>query len=593
MNHSLNFPNGRSQVQVANSSGAIDNSNPLQVNIGGATVSLGSGSLNVTFSSGTFALLSGNTSIYNSSGPINQSNPFPIAGNVYINSGNVNSYITSGNINAVINSGNINAVINSGNVNSYITSGNINAVINSGNINAVINSGNVTAYVNSGEIHVMSGVVNVASGLTQIMNSGAVVSPTNPLPVSINSGSIGGNGIPVTFAGGATDAFGRLRVSNPFTLFDSQHRYQINDKWDYVTSGGGSTSYDLYGSLVNINTSLASGAQVVCETKRVMPYQPGKSLLIYSTFNMCSGQAGQRQRCGYFGAENGIYFEMNGTTPTFVLRTNISGSVTEERVAKGSWNVDNLNGTGPSGYTLNDFSSSMILFIDIEWLGVGDVRVGFVLNGQYVNCHTFKHTPVSTSPISGTYMTTACLPIRYEITNTTAVTRSGNLKQICNSVISEAGYEGFSRRYNVDLGTTPKNLTNADVLYPIMSIRLASGRLDSIIVPSNLNAIVTSNQNIQYRIVLNPTLTGASWTTHYNGNVQYDISATSIASGSGTNIIGGYLNQQGILDITNINEFNFQLGRTINGVPDIFTVAMAATTANTKVLADLSWFEII
>lgn len=550
----------------------VSAANPLPVNVGSASITLSSGSFNISFASGTFALLSGE---------------------VHVMSGNINSYITSGNINAVINSGNINSYITSGNINAVINSGNINSYITSGNVIATVNSGTVKAYVNSGEIHVMSGVVNVSSGLVNIVNSGAVVSPTNPLPVSISSGSIGGNGIPVTFAGGSTDAFGRLRVSNPFTLFDSQHRYQINDKWNYVTSGGGSTSYDINGSLVNMNTSLASGASVVTETKRVMPYQPGKSLLIYSTFTMCSGQTGQRQRCGYFGADNGIYFEMDGTTPTFVLRTSISGSVTEQRVAKGSWNVDNLNGSGPSGYNLNDFSSSMIFFIDIEWLGVGDVRVGFVLNGQYVSCHTFKHTPVSPSPISGTYMTTACLPLRYEITNTAEVTRSGNLKQICNSVISEAGYEGFSRRYNTDLGTSEKNLTTDGVLYPVISIRLASGRLDSIVVPSNLNAIVTSNQDILYRIVINPTLSGAAWVTHYNGNVQYDISATSMASGSGTNVVGGYVNKQGSLDIASINEFNFQLGRTINGVSDVFTVAMQPTSANTKILADLSWFEIV
>jgi hypothetical protein len=412
--------------------------------------------------------------------------------------------------------------------------------------------------------------------------------------VSIGSGAVTANGIPVTFAGGSVDAFGRLRVSNPFTLFDSQHRYQVNDKWDYVSSGGGSTSYDINGSLVNLNTSLVSGAQVVTETKRVMTYQPGKSLLTYHTFTMCSGQNNQRQRAGYFGTQNGIYFEMNGTTPNFVLRNSVNGSVVEERVAKTDWNVDKLNGTGPSGYTLNDFSSSMILFIDIEWLGVGDVRVGFILNGQYVSCHTFKHTPLGGSPISGTYMTTACLPIRYEITNTGTVTRSGNLKQICNSVISEGGYEGFARRYNVSLGTTPKRLATADILYPVVSIRLASGRLDSIIVPSNLNAIVTSNQDIQYRVLLNATLTsGTSWVTHYGGNVQYDISSTSLVSGSGNDVIGGYVNKQGSLDINTINQFNFQLGRTINGVSDIITIAMAGTTANTDVLADLAWFEIV
>jgi hypothetical protein len=512
-----------------NSATDVSASNPLPVDIGGATVNINlpSGNLVTTISSGLMAVLSGRISVS--------------SGEVHVMSGHVNAYIQSGN------------------VNSYITSGNV--------------------YVNSGNIN--------------ILNSGAVVSNTNPFPVTyIASG--GSSTLPVSFVGGSTDAFGRLRVSNPFALFDSQHRYQINDKWNYVTSGGAATAYDTNGSLVNLNTNLASGSQVVCETKRVMPYQPGKSLLIYSTFTMTNVQANQRQRVGYFGAQNGIYFEMNGTTANFVLRSYITGSVVETRKSKGTWNVDNLDGTGPSGYNLSNFSNSLIFYTDIEWLGVGDVRVGFVLDGKYVHCHTFKNTPVGGSPISGTYMTTACLPLRYEITNTGTVTASGNLKQICNSVISEAGYEGFSRRYNLDLGTNAKRLVDDDVLYPIMSLRLASGRLDSVIVPSNLNAIVTSNQDIQYRIVLNPTLqSGTSWVTHYNGNVQYDISSTGILSGTGTNVIGGYINKMGSLDVSSINQFNFQLGRTINGVSDVFTVAMAAPSANTDVLADLSWFEIV
>ena len=481
--------------------------------------------------------------------------------------------------------------IGGGTVNVDVASGSLNTVISSGLVGIL--SGRIA--ITSGEIHVMSGHVNtyVQSGNINILNSGTVVSNTNPFPVTyVASG--GSSTLPVSFAGGSTDAFGRLRVSNPFTLFDSQHRYQINDKWNYVTSGGAATVYDTNGSLVNLNTNLASGSQVVAETKRVMPYQPGKSLLIYSTFTMTNVQENQRQRVGYFGAQNGIYFEMDGTTANFVLRSYITGGVQETRKSKGTWNVDNLDGTGPSGYNLSNFNNSMIFYIDIEWLGVGDVRVGFVLNGQYVHCHTFKHTPVGGNPISGTYMTTACLPLRYEITNTGTVTASGNLKQICNSVISEAGYEGFSRRYNVDLGTNSKRLVDDDVLYPIISLRLASGRLDSVIVPSNLNAIVTSNQDVQYRIVLNPTLqSGTSWVTHYNGNVQYDLSSTGILSGTGTNVIGGYINKAGSLDITTINEFNFQIGRTINGVSDVFTLAMAAPTANTDILADLSWFEIV
>jgi hypothetical protein len=124
-------------------------------------------------------------------------------------------------------------------------------------------------------------------------------------------------------------------------------------------------------------------------------------------------------------------------------------------------------------------------------------------------------------------------------------------------------------------------------------LRLASGRLDSIIIPSNLNAIVTRNQDVQYRILLNATLSGPSWQTHYNGNVQYDISATSLASGSGTDIIGGYFNKQTNLDVDEINQFNFQIGRLLNGTSETLTVAFAPTSANTRVLADLAWYEIV
>ena len=558
-----------------NSATEVSESNPLPVNIGSATISLSSGSFNVTFSSGTFALLSGNTSIYTASGAIGYNNPFPVGGMIGLHSGEI--HVMSGQINTVVNSGNINAVINSGNINAFITSGNITASINSGNINALISSGNI----------------RVLSGNITLLNSGANVGPTNPLPVTIASGSIGGNGVPVSFDPVFSDAFGRLRVSNPFTLFDSQQRYQQSDNWNYTTTSGGSTSYDANGSLLNLKTSLASGAEVIGETYKVMPYQPGKSLLIMQSCYFSAAQANQRQRTGYFGAQNGVYFEQDGNDYNIVLRSYISGSVVETRKTKGTWNYDNLDGNGPSGINITNFNSSFLMWTDIEWLGVGDVKVGFVLNGKFIICHIFKNTPAGT-PISGTYMTTACLPLRYEITNTGTVTASGNLKQICSTVISEGGYTGFQRSYNASLRTAEKNLADENVLYPVISIRLASGRLDSIVLPSSISSIVTSNQNILYRLISNGTLSsGTSWVTHSNGNVQIDTSSTYLASGSGTDIVGGYITTQGQIEVAGLSNFEVQVGRTLGGVSDILTLAMAGTSPNTKVLADLGWYEVI
>jgi hypothetical protein len=397
----------------------------------------------------------------------------------------------------------------------------------------------------------------------------------------------------IRFNGEAIDAFARLKVSTPFTLFDSQHRYQQNDKWDTLVTSGGSIEFKPNESVVDLKLTTASGAKVCRETKRVFAYQPGKSLLVLSTFAFAATKANLRQRVGYFGTQNGIYLEQNGNDVYLVLRTYVNGSVddTTYKVSQANWNGDKFNGTGPSGRTL-DLTKANILVIDIEWLGVGDVRVGFFADGRPVIAHTFHNDNLRPT----TYMTTASLPLRMEIENLSTTASASTAKQICNSVMSEAGFEGFSRRYNIAMGTTTRQLAGAGTLYPVMSLKLNSDRLDSVIVPSNVSALVTTNNIAQYRILLNSTFGGTTptWSTHYNGSVDYVIhNPATTLDNIGNDIIGGYINTGGLLTISDINDFNFQLGRTQAGVSDIITIAMAGKTGNTDVLVDFSWFEII
>lgn len=398
----------------------------------------------------------------------------------------------------------------------------------------------------------------------------------------------------VGFKADVIDAFGRLKVSQPFTLFDSQHRYQENDKWDTSTSTGGSITFRTNESAVDIDVTTTSGSKVIRETKRVFAYQPGKSLLILSTFVFASKKTNLRQRIGYFGTQNGIYLEQNNNDVYLVLRTYVGGSVDDStyRVAQSSWNGDRFNGTGESGRTI-DFTKANIMWMDVEWLGVGDVRVGFIVDGRPVIAHTFHNDNLRTT----TYMTTASLPLRMEIENTGTTDSVSTAKQICNSVMSEAGYEGFSRRYNVTKnGSAGTTLTTAGTQYPMVGIRLNSSRLDSVIVPSNISAVLeetASNKpdTVLYRILLNPTVTGGSWINHYNGNVDYNITATSVSGGA--DVIGGYISSSGSLNVSNINDFNFQLGRTQAGVSDIFMLTFTPINAGAIVYCDLSWFEII
>ena len=403
----------------------------------------------------------------------------------------------------------------------------------------------------------------------------------------------------VGFKDNAVDAFNRLKTSNPFTLFDSQHRYAMNDKWDTFGVTGGTATFVVNESVVNMTVGVTSGAKVTRETKRIFPYQPGKSLLVLNTFAFNTPKANLRQRVGYFGLTggatfgtpyNGIYLEQNGLTLSINLA---SGSLNQTTtVNQSSWNGDKFDGSGSSGRTL-DVSKGNIFWVDIEWLGVGDVRTGFFVDGKPVVAHIFHNDNVHPT----TYMTTASLPIRYELENTTTTASSSTMKQICSSVQSEGGYEGFARRYNVTKnGSNPTTLTTQDTQYPMIALRLNSNRLDSAVVPSNLSVVLEqtgSNKpdTVQYRILLNPTLTGNTWSTHFNGNVDYNVTATAVTGG--TDIIGGYISSSGVLDINSINNFNFQLGRTQKGVSDTFVLTMTPINDGAQVYCDLSWFEII
>lgn len=403
----------------------------------------------------------------------------------------------------------------------------------------------------------------------------------------------------VGFKADAVDAFNRLKVSNPFTLFDSQQRYQISDKWNYQSATGGTYSYNLNESTVSLTAGLTVGSKIYAETKRVFSYQPGKSLLVIDTFAFNQPKEGLRQRVGYFGVTggftgatpyNGVYLQQDGLTLSICLA---SGSLnTTQTINQSSWNGDKFDGSGDSGRTL-DATKANIFWMDIEWLGVGDVRTGFFVDGKPVIAHTFHNDNINPT----TYMTTACLPLRYEIENTAGQTGSSSMKQICSTVMSEAGYEGFSRRYNVSKnGSNATPLTTQDVQYPMIALRLNSNRLDSIIVPSNISVVAEPGINnkpttVQYRILLNPTLTGNTWTTHFNGNVDYNITATAVTGG--TDIIGGYISSSGSLDVSSINDFNFQLGRTQLGVSDVFVLTMTGIEDGTNVYCDLSWFEIV
>jgi len=421
--------------------------------------------------------------------------------------------------------------------------------------------------------------------------NGEVVTTENPFPVTITQ-SIGYSARSTT-----NDAFGRLRVSNAFTLFDSNHRYSENSKWSSSTTGSSvvSVSHNSNESTIDMQVGTQSGDKIVRETKRVFTYQPGKSLLVLNTFCLNEPKTYLRQRVGYYGENDGIYLEQENNSIYIVKRSSITGSPVNTRVLQQNWNIDALDGDGVSGYTL-DLTKSQILWSDFEWLGVGTVRVGFVINGQFIPIHAFHHA--NQPGVTTTYMRTATLPIRYEIENTDATASSSTMKQICSSIISEGGFdkvaqEKFARRTAVkgSIGTT---------FLPLVSFRLKSARLDSVVIPSTVNFMgIAATGTSDYEVVLvrNGTLGGSpSWNTSDFENVEYDVAATSITIPAGSIVKQFYATStnQAQTQVSDTGEYNkdLQLGRTLAGVSDVYTLCCRTLSGTNSAIGGLGFYDL-
>lgn len=396
------------------------------------------------------------------------------------------------------------------------------------------------------------------------------------------------------------DAFGKLRVSPPVTLFDSMHRYQDNGKWSTTNTASGFITYRSNESAVDLIVKTAVNAEVVRETYRVFTYQPGKSLMIMNTFAMHddNSKTGVRQRVGYFNSNNGVFLEKLGANVYLVLRSKTTGTVVETRVLQSNWNKDTFTSNSYSTQTGANFTAGLdvtkanIMWVDLEWLGVGDVRCGFVVDGIPIQAHVFHGENVNYS----TYMTTATLPLRYEIKNTIATTSNSVLKQICSSVISEGGYERVTPM-TVVRSTANVTISTSASFTPVLSVRLASDRLDAVLIPAKINFFPTSGDNFEVALIKNATLTGASYDTTSYTNIDVDKTATALTGGTMVSHEYVAATNQGVVPLNQpITGYNFemQLGRTTGGVSDVLTLAarVIKNTGTGTGMGSLSFYDL-
>lgn len=343
------------------------------------------------------------------------------------------------------------------------------------------------------------------------------------------------------------DAFGRIRSSEPYTLGDYKHLYSTNTNFINKTANGGTVAHSSNKVAAILTTSSDPSSSAIHQSKLYHHYQPGKSQLIYTSMVLGGAVSNVTKRIGYFDDRNGIYLEQTGdNTLNWVIRNFATGSVieTNTRISQGSWNKDPCDGSGPSGIQI-DVSSTLLIFIDFQWLGVGVVRCGIVNKGQHILCHEFYHTGLNT-----VYMSNPNLPVRSEIFNTGATT-GATLEHICASVQSEGGYKEVGTDWEISNPSLRATPIPGGTAFPVIALRLKNSykgllnRMHAII--SNIGLYVETTA-VKFTLVKLPDQTSLStsdpslvWTSVDNDSgCEYCVNATGYTAANAENMFGGF-----------------------------------------------------
>lgn len=400
------------------------------------------------------------------------------------------------------------------------------------------------------------------------------------------------------------DAFGKLRVTNPYTLLDIKFPSETTANPEFlnnnmlITSKSSGLGTATYGSSKSVLSSSGIGSYIN-QSRKYCIYQPGKSLLFLGSgiIDASVSSSDYYAQIGYYDTNNGLFFKKTQNGLYVVLRNN----TIDTEISQTNWNIDSLDGTGTSGYTL-DFTKNQLFVIDFEWLSVGRIRFGFYIFGQIYYCHQITNLNELTDP----YMLNPNLPIRYELN--VADSGSASLTQICSSVISEGGYNPIGRPFSISNGTTAISTSGETA---ILALRGNSASTSSPnnnyyhqnIVPSLIGVFGTSKPDFIFRVRLYLAPNSPSVNTWNsvdpNSITEYALGGTNITNITdiaNPNIVvdSSYAEGKGgtvFQSLDGIFSNLIQITSNIDNVSDVFVLTAEPLSSNAQIYATINWNE--
>jgi len=320
-----------------------------------------------------------------------------------------------------------------------------------------------------------------------------------------------------------------------------------------------------------------SGSRAIKQTKRIFVYQPGKSQQIICTGKFGTKVDGIKKSIGSFDDNDGYFFQTSGSSFGIVLRKTIGGVKTDTFISQSTWNLDKMNGLGPSGNTL-DINKAQIYTMDYEWLGVGRVRYGVVQKGILIYVHEINNY----NSLDTVYLRNPNLPIRYEVSTHKNTTTGSLMTQICSTVISEGGFDNTGKRVVI---TSNNGATiGASEYDAILFIRYNNNSSKGAqIVPEQLDLLIKPGNSStfagRWELLVNPTVTNAVTYNNVSGSVVTQVgvvAAGNVITNPGTIIATGYFagtSANSVAQMVTLDPY-YGLGRKIDNTSDVLAIGI-------------------
>lgn len=412
------------------------------------------------------------------------------------------------------------------------------------------------------------------------------------------------------------DIFYRLRVSNPHSIFDSNSTYDVyqndgnDDIFETSLTGDASIAHssNAYYSLRVTNKD----DMVIRQSKSRLLYQNGMSriVILNGVLATSSDSLGLiESKIGVWNGIDGHYFKYDEDG---ISVCEMSGG-NETQIYKNSWNLDQMDGNGPSNIDFTTYTvingtipttldltySHLMMVIDTQWTGA--VRMGFFIGGKPYYVHQFSHEDLIYS-----YQPSANLPIRYQVEKISSLD-DGNWREI-RMTWTSAAIEGdyipslypmkYTNAHHEGTIITPAHILNEPSLVPVVSMRINENYSNAMFKLHSIDFRV-GDSNIYWEFILNPTLQSDTWVATRDSPkgtiMEFDLDASMYAQG--TLLHNGFSHNLGKENfITKPEDYISEKSGTISidGTQDIVTFGVRNLGDNNSITIHyiIRWIEI-